>query len=386
MMTRMQRGDAGRWLISARLWWLTAVAASALSAALNIAYAADEVAPQRRPVKTIAPERIKIKAAQGEAIVPAYMSVDMNKVTGDAHPEIKRAVIVVHGRLRDADTYFELTVRAARESSVLAETLVIAPQLLSFADTARHDVPATVARWKGEAWLAGDNGKSPFPVSSFEVLDGVIAQLVDRKRFPNLERIVLAAHSGGAQFLQRYAVVGRADSVITSAGLQPFAEGMDVTASAKPVMRVRYVVANPSSYLYFDATRPHPAPSCREFDHWRYGLVDPVSYAQGSDMKALEQRYFTRRVIYLLGGSDTDPKHRALDISCMAETQGKHRLERGNNYFAHVLKRAQSQKIGLRHSRVEVPGIGHDADAMFNSTCGKAALFDTPGCEMKLGQ
>ena len=153
-----------------------------------------------------------------------------------------------------------------------------------------------------------------------------------------------------------------------------------------PVMRVRYVVANPSSYVYFDATRPNPAGNCKEFDHWRYGVIDPVSYAQGSDMKALERRYVTRRVMYLLGGSDVDPNHSALDKSCMGEMQGTNRLERGTNYFAHMLKRAKLQNIPLRHTRVEVPGVAHNADRMFNSICGKAALFDAPGCEMKLGE
>lgn len=390
MTALRQRHRGGGWLISACA--LVVTVACALAA--NTAFAADETAPQRRPVRSIAPERIKIKTAQGEAIVPAFSSVNLNKVSGNVHAEIKRAVIVVHGRLRDADTYFELSQRAARSSGAISgpagtsagDTLIIAPQLLSFADAARHDLPPTVARWKDELWVSGGNGKSPFPVSSFEVLDGIIALLMDRTRFPNLERIVLAAHSGGAQFLQRYAVVGRADQVITTAGLQPFAEGMDVSASVKPVMRVRYVIANPSSYVYFDATRALPTLACRDFDHWRYGLVDPVSYAQGSDMKSLEQRYLTRRVIYLLGGNDNDPNHRALDKSCMAEVQGANRLERGNNYFAHVSKRAKSQNIGLRHSRVEVPGVNHDADRMFNSACGKAALFDAPGCEMKLGQ
>lgn len=363
-------------------WWLRSLVALCASATIAGAWAQDETAPQRRPVKVVAPERIKIKTVMGEALVPAYASADLSKV----HSEIKRAVIVVHGRLRDADKYFELSMRAAKASNALANTLVVAPQIISTGDAARHDLPVGVARWKSEAWLGGDVGKAPFPISSFEVMDGIIAQLADRTRFPNLERIVVAAHSGGAQFVQRYAVVGRADQVITAAGLQPYAEGVDVNAAKGPVMRVRFVVANPSSYVYFDAVRPVAVGHCREFDHWRYGINDPVAYAQGSDMKVMESRYLTRRVIYLLGGNDIDPNHSALDKSCMAEAQGSNRLERGTNYFAHLLKRAKLQGIALRHTRVEVPGVAHDADRMFNSICGKAALFDAPGCEMKLGE
>lgn len=347
----------------------------------NVALAADENAPQRRPVKVIAPERIKIKTPQGEALIPAYMSCDISR----PRPGLKQAVIVVHGRLRDADKYYDLSVRAANASNALADTLIVAPQFLSTADAARHNLEPAFARWNSEAWLGGERAKGHITLSSFEVIDAIVAQLADRKLFPNLERIVIAAHSGGAQVIQRYAVVGRADQMLAAAGLQPYADGMDPSAAKSTAMRVRYVVANPSSYLYFDATRPAPNERCADVDRWRYGVNDPVAYAQG-DMKAIEKRYLTRRVIYLLGGADVDPNHSALDKSCAAEAQGANRLERGNGYFAHVQKRAKLQNVALRHTRVEVPGVAHDADRMFNSVCGKAALFDAPGCDMKLGE
>jgi len=359
---------------------LRAVLVLIVASWLGQAAAMDETAPHRRPVKTIAPERLKIKTALGEALVPAYLSNDVSKVQS----QVKRAVVVVHGRLRDADKYFDLSMQAAKSSNALSDTLIIAPQILTTADTARHDLAPNVARWRGELWLGGDVGKAPFSISSFEVMDGIIALLSDRARFPNLERIVVASHSGGAQFVQRYAVVGRADQVITAAGLQPHADGLEVVAGKSNVMRVRYVVANPSSYVYFDATRPKPVEKCAEFDHWRYGLIDPVPYVRG-DNKSMEQRYLTRRVIYLSGGNDVDPDHAALDTTCMAETQGANRRERSRNYFAHVQKRAKLQNLTLRHTRVEVPGVAHDANRMFNSVCGMAALFDTPGCELKMG-
>ena len=370
----------GRAMRSWRTHVLQMVLALIAASWLGQAVAMDENAPYRRPVKTVAPERLKIKTTLGEAMVPAYLSCDVSKLQS----QIKRAVIVVHGRLRDADKYFDLTLRAAKAGNAQADTLVIAPQILTNADAARHDLAPNLARWTNEAWLGGDVGKAPFAISSFEVLDGIIALLSDRTRFPNLERIVVAGHSGGAQFVQRYAVVGRADQMLTAAGLQPYADGVEVAAGKTRVMRVRYVVANPSSYVYFDSARPRHVEKCAEFDHWRYGLIDPVAYVRG-DNKAMEQRYLTRRVIYMAGGNDVDPNHSALDKSCMAETQGLNRLERGTSYFAHVQKRAKFQGVTLRHTRVEVPGVAHDADRMFNSVCGKAALFDAPGCELKLG-
>ena len=369
-------------------WWLlrgvlTLAMAHTVLLTSGVAYAAstatDESAPYRRPVKVVAPERVKIKTALGETLVAAYVSADMSKPL----PGVKRVVVMVHGRLRDADKYFELTMRAAKASAAGAETLIIAPQFLNSADAARHDVAANVARWKTEGWPGDDAGKAPFAMSSFEVLDGIIAHLSDRTRFPNLERIVVAAHSGGAQFVQRYAVVGRADQVLSDAGLRPYADGVSVPDGAASVMRIRYVVANPSSYVYFDATRPHAVGNCRDVNHWRYGFVDTVPYIQG-DVKQMQARYLTRRVIYMLGDKDTDPNHSALDKTCMAEAQGLHRLERGNNYFAHMQKIAAAQNINLRHTRVQISGAAHNADRMFNSACGMSALFDAPGCDLKL--
>ena len=370
----------GQWLLRGVLTLAIAHAALLTSGGAYAGPTAlDESASHRRPVKVVAPERLKVKTALGETLVAAYVSADMSKPL----PSVKRVVVMVHGRLRDADKYFELTMRAAKAGAVGAETLIIAPQFLNNADAARHDVAANVARWKTDAWPGGEAGRAPFAISSFEALDGIIAQLSDRTRFPNLERIVIAAHSSGAQFVQRYAVVGRADKVLTDAGLHPYADGVSVPAGAASVMRIRYVVANPSSYVYFDATRPHAASNCRDVNHWRYGFVDTVPYVQG-DVKQMQARYLTRRVIYLLGDKDTDPNHSALDKSCMAEAQGVHRLERGNNYFAHMQKVAAAQSVSLRHTRVEIPGAAHNADRMFNSACGISALFDAPGCDLKL--
>ena len=84
------------------------------------------------------------------------------------------------------------------------------------------------------------NGR-PAPVSSFQVIDDLLRSLDDRKRLPTLASIVLAGHSGGAQLVQRYAVLNQIDGPLRRDGIA-----------------VRYVVANPSSYLYLTKERPRP--------------------------------------------------------------------------------------------------------------------------------
>jgi hypothetical protein len=86
----------------------------------------------------------------------------------------------------------------------------------------------------------------------------------------------------------------------------------------------------------------------------------------------LESSYVTRDVVYMLGQRDVNPNHPALDKSCMGEAQGPYRLARGRSYFQYLQLRHPS---GLAHQLIEVPGVGHDGDAMFTSPQGRAVLF-----------
>jgi hypothetical protein len=138
-------------------------------------------------------------------------------------------------------------------------------------------------------------------------------------------------------------------------------------------IRLRYVVANPSSYAYFTAQRPvqFDTASCPGFNDWKYGLQHLPAYAKGQSAEQLEQAYVSRNITYLLGQQDTDPNHPALDKSCAAETQGAYRLIRGHNYFDYLKQRHPQ----LSHTLVEVPGVGHNGDGMFTSPEGQKVLF-----------
>jgi hypothetical protein len=147
-------------------------------------------------------------------------------------------------------------------------------------------------------------------------------------------------------------------------------------------VKVRYVVANPSSYVYFSAGRPNAeggfgpfdARRCPDYDQWKYGMAGAPSSIEAA---ALEQAYAGREVIYLLGGADTDPNHPALDKSCAAEAEGPTRLTRGQAYFRYLTAR---DGAALTHRLHMIPGVGHDGYRMLTSACGLAALFDQPGC------
>jgi pimeloyl-ACP methyl ester carboxylesterase len=328
-----------------------------LAAASARVWAADEVAPHHRPVKEVANLRISV-GAQGT--LPLYVTSDWSNPL----PDITRAVLVLHGRLRNADVYFQSarTAQAAAGDAGKA-TIMIVPQFLAGVDVDAHNLSPDTLRWTLEGWEGGDAALAPAPASSFDALDAILARLADRRLFPNLKQVVVAGHSGGAQVVQRYAIAGKGELALTRQGIG-----------------VRYVVANPSSYAYFTDERPEPsiAAACPGYNHWKYGMEARPAYLADPPIAALEQAYVARRVIYLLGTLDTNPNHPALDKSCMAEAEGPYRYTRGHAYAAAM----QARDAGTpNHNVWDVQGVGHDGDKMLTSSCGLKALFDLPGCE-----
>jgi len=335
---------------------LARLAAIALTLVASHAFAAEEDAPNRKPVRAIADARLSVG---GQGTLPLYLSSDWSMPL----PSISRAVIVLHGRLRNADEYY-ISAHAAQVAAgdYGKSALMIVPQFLAEIDIDAYKLPADTLRWSLEGWEGGDAALAPNPVSSFEALDAILAKLSDRRVFPNLKQVVVAGHSGGGQVAQRYAIAGKGEAALSRQHID-----------------IRYVVANPSSYAYFSAERPAPkiAASCTGFNNWKYGMDGRPPYLSNLTPAALEQRYVEREVIYLLGTLDINPKHPALDKSCMAEAQGPFRYARGHAYADVMAKRDR----GAPNHRVwDVAGVGHDGDKMLTSKCGLAALFDSPGC------
>ncbi|KHA73219.1 lipoprotein [Pseudomonas chlororaphis] len=301
---------------------------------------------QAAGVDAISPGRLQLKAGE--------MAVGI----GPAPEKIERVLIVIHGRLRNAETYRKSAESAAELAGQTAHTLVIAPQFLNESDVALYSLPATVLRWQGNEWMGGGLSAGPNPLSSYAALDEIVARISDRKQFPDVKQIVIFGHSGGGQVVQRYALLAKDQPALKTNGI-----------------RLRYVVANPSSYAYFNEQRPvaFDHAKCVGFNRWKYGLADMPVYAGGQTPLQLESSYVKREVIYLLGQQDTDPNHPALDKRCEAEAQGAYRLERGKLYFGYLLRRHPE---GVNQRLVEVPGVGHNGDGMLTSPEGQKALFE----------
>ncbi len=298
-----------------------------------------------------------VTTAAGSGEVPIYLSADWSQKL----PDIRRAVIVVHGVGRNAASYWR-GAEAARVAAGPAgeDTLLIVPQFLGDIDIATHHLPDTMLHWNTDTWAAGEPAHGPVPLAAFDVFDAILKRLADKALLPNLAQVVLAGHSAGGQVVQRYSVVGRGEAALAVRGLT-----------------LRYVVADPSSYLYFSDDRPMPVDpaACPRFDRWRYGLKGAPPYV--GDTTGMEANFAARHVVYLLGTADNDPHHPELDTSCGAEAEGPHRLARGLAYYTYL----QARHPGTLAQRVAlVPGVAHNGAKMFGSACGLAALFDRPGC------
>ena len=350
---------------------------------------ADDTTSSNKPVKVIAPVLLPVKTEQGAGVLPVYVSGDWTKPM----PGVTRALIVFHGKLRNADEYNASGLAAIKNAGDAGKgTLLITPQFLEQVDVDAFKLPPSVLRWAPEKWMGGENAMNA-PLSSFDGVDAILQRLANRTLFPNLKDVVIAGHSGGGQVVQRYAVVGKGEGAITRYGIH-----------------VRYVVANPSSYVYFSPLRPvldskdsfqfaEPRKSCNgHYQNWKYGPLAPPLYVDAGSLQEVagtaadqrgtpspyEKAYVRRNVIYLLGTNDTDPNHPALDKTCSAEDEGAYRFFRGKAYFAYMEGRHPELKQETASQQLWfVQGVEHDGDKMFNSPCGIAALFGAGTCSAR---
>lgn len=326
------------------------------------------VMPERElvntPVPVVQKGRLGIVTRSGDFEIPIAVSRDWTQPQDD----ITRAVIVIPGwprrDLRSGEHAAEVAGAAART------TVIVTPQFLTARDIAAHNLTGNILRWGENDWKEGKPSEDPAAISSFQVVDEIFQRLANRAIFPNLNTIVLAGHSAGGQFVQDYAVLGRGQ-----AGL-----------GGVPI-HVRYVVANPATYLYLTDERPDSngdftpfnAASCRAFNQWNYGLKAgvPAYSPRPHSIDELKARYLGRDIIYLLGTADDAPDGDGQDQSCAAEAQGATRYARGRAFdaYVHVLDPHTRQRV------FEARGVGHSSYRMFSSVCGLAALFDKPGCD-----
>ena len=289
----------------------------------------------------------------------------------EPNKKIKRLIIYVHGARRNGLDYYEWGEQAVKNANQDETTLFISPQFPSEKDLNAHNHDATHLFWANNSWRSGDESATSKKrtmaetVSSFSVVDSMIAQVCNKNVFPKLKKIIVIGHSAGGQFLQRYA------------GMTPMPE----------ILRgyqFRFIVMNASSYLYFDERRPVKTATglsfvkpdttgCSDFNTYPKGFVKPNSYLTKVGTEKLMQQFLTRDIVFIMGGNDVDANDTSLDKSCSGLMQGRFRLERGQFFYEYV---KLFGKKGKFHHLDVVPNVAHSGEKMVNNTITSWYLFN----------
>ncbi|MFZ5929423.1 MAG: alpha/beta fold hydrolase [Acidobacteriota bacterium] len=309
-----------------------------------------------------APEKLQV--ADGHVIVWRTHELQQG-----VHRGIERGYIMVHGTNRNAEDYFRWALASTIAADRLDRTAVVAPHFKARTQAGRGDaVELGEWFWTNEGWKAGLaalNGA----VTSYDVMDRILECFNDAARWPDLREVVVAGHSAGGQYVQRYAAFNRQEPRMR--------------------VRVRYVPANPSSYVYPDGLRlsqggvcspqgsctgefiPYwDAKNCTTYNRYRYGLEELEGYAAGMSPEQVRKQFAARDVTYLAGELDTRTDDPTLDKSCPAQAQGANRRERGTTFWNYMKQRYQAQ-----HGFALAPGCGHAAVCVFAGPAGVRAVF-----------
>jgi pimeloyl-ACP methyl ester carboxylesterase len=248
-------------------------------------------------------------------------------------------------------------MRAAEAAGHMHDTLIVAPVFEMPVAEARacsfKGVPQAVrgdAVWKCDDWADGGkalNGNA----TSFQMMDRLVALLVKQDRAARV--VTLAGFSAGGQFVQRYAGF----------------------ANPPASVAMRYVVSDPSSFVYFDKIRPQPfVGSCRHFNDWKFGL-DKLPGDLGRDGPAARQAYAAADITYMEGALDDSAgpgtAAKLLAHGCAAELQGSFRRQRGEAYAQYDAKYLAHGA----HRLVVVPGCAHSVSCVFPNPAARAVLF-----------
>jgi pimeloyl-ACP methyl ester carboxylesterase len=293
---------------------------------------------------------------------------------------------MVHGALRNPDHYFATATTAAFLAGALNNTVIIAPAFRSSdGKHCRDHLQPHEVNWRcgGDSWRSGGTAISDPALTSFDFVDQILRRLADRKKFPNLAVIVVAGHSAGGQFVSRYEMVNRIGDELG--------------------IPVRYVIANPSSYAWPDATRALPvadaAPAnavagwkdedphsnfsygtfdgtkAPAYDKWPYGLEKRASgYTAAMSDDRLKQQLASRTAFYLLSQVDTLPLG-GFDDSPNALAQGATRRARGEAFVKYL-----RQHLGAAHSKILiVPECGHNDRCVYTTDAVLAVIFPAVG-------
>lgn len=294
----------------------------------------------------------------------------------DGSSSASAAFIVQHGSGSDFDNYFTDLYELVGQKFPM-----ISPGFMTNDNSSKYFLGDMNMAFdvRGDSWSAGDNDVTGASCSSFDQHDAIVKYYSNSVKFPNLQRIVLVGHSGGANFISRYSTVTK----------------------ALPI-EMRYIVVNAANEAYFDELRPDlnattsPCTPAYSYPYQWAGKGNTyVNARMGDSIPELFKQWANRNVYHLTGDQDVQTTGTQL---CQSQVQGgPFRRDRNYAYWAYINLLAGtntdvsafhgyqsfknqgitaiSSSISFNHRQCTVAGVGHSASLMFKSDCGRAAIL-----------
>ena len=365
------------------------------------------------------------------------------------HQRVTAVLIMVHGSGRTAADYLygaAASLPKDQQDPKTANMMVLSPWFLDPEDNFTPGNASVVTNEVNQTMMEpdGNNASVPVPlpprtlrwieksplaphtwrfganaiqsnISSFAAIDRMVEKLVtDPVRFPSLQRILVAGHSAGGQFVQRWALLSNSPAWEASSSPQQQVDNLQRNlkkrASSSPSqdnhhqleqqrsVHIRVIPANPRCFAFLDDRRFVHDPTshtlvfqrpddeaiaqCEDYNSWIWGLDaggnllapykdQAISDAGGA--AAMARRYVTQRqVVYLAGEEDLE----IFDDDCGSRMQGSTRRERSRQYVSSLMEAyPEEMKHHKNQKRVLVMGSPHDHLLMFQSAEGQQAMF-----------
>jgi poly(3-hydroxybutyrate) depolymerase len=217
-----------------------------------------------------------------------------------------KIVFVLHGEARNARTYRKYWIPIAERKGFI----LLVPEF------SKLEFPGSRSYNLGN--VSDRNGlRYPEAQWSYTAIEDIF-DAVRKDNTLSAASYDLYGHSAGAQFVHRLVLL-------------------------KPNARFRTAIAaNAGWYMMPDANINYP-----------HGL-----HGAGVERKQLAHA-FGRKLVVLLGEADQDPDHRSLSRTPAAMLQGRHRFERGQNFYAHAQRTAAELSARFAWTLKSAPGVPH---------------------------